>query len=308
MAEVTIAIATFRRPKGLGRLLEALAKLETNAKITLVVADNDAERHEGFDLCRALRTRAYRWPIDHFIVPERGIAQARNACIARALATDAHFIAMLDDDEWPEPGWLDAFLKAQQQTGADALHGQVTRVFEHPPAPWSRTCAGIASFNRPTGTIDMIESSSNVLMTRASVANLSEPWFDPAFALTGGEDRDFFTRMKHHGLRFAWAGDAMANAFVPASRLTFGWILSRAYRVGNSDMRVFLKYRPALAARIWEIAKIAGAALCFTPILAIFSLVPNRRAHALCKLSRAAGKTAALFGRHYNEYAVIHGE
>jgi hypothetical protein len=29
---------------------------------------------------------------------------------------------------------------------------------------------------------------------------------------------------------------------------------------------------------------------------------------ALCKLSRAAGKTAALFGRHYNEYAVIHGE
>ncbi len=308
MADIAIAIATFRRPKGLERLLNAIEKLETGAKVTVVVADNDAERHEGFDLCRGLRARGYRWAIDHFIAPERGIAQARNAAMARALATDAHFIAMLDDDEWPEPGWLDAFLAAQRQTGADALHGQVTRVFEREPAPWSRNCAGLAPFDRSTGAIDMIESSSNVLMTRASVARLAEPWFDPAFALTGGEDRDFFTRMKRQGAHFAWAGDAAANAFVPASRLTLSWILKRAYRVGNSDMRVFLKYRPARLARLREVAKIAGAALCFAPILAIFSLVPNRRAYALCKLSRAAGKTAALFGRHYNEYAVIHGE
>lgn len=308
MAEVVVAIPTFRRVKGLERLLAALAALETKAKVQIVVADNDADRHEGFDLCRSLRARGYRWRIDAVIVPERGIAQARNALMVRALATGAHFIAMLDDDEWPEPGWLDAFLAAQRATGGDALHGQVVRVFERPPAPWSLACAGIAPFARATGAIDMIESSSNVLMTRACVAALAEPWFDPAFALTGGEDRDFFTRLKHDGATFAFAGEAIANAFVPASRLSLSWILKRAYRVGNSDMRVFLKYRPAPLARLREVAKILGAALCFAPILAIFSAFPNRRVQALCKLSRAAGKTAALFGRHYNEYAVIHGK
>jgi hypothetical protein len=184
----------------------------------------------------------------------------------------------------------------------------VVRVFERMPAPWSLACAGIAPFACTTGTAGMIESSSNVLMSRKRVAALAEPWFDPAFALTGGEDRDFFTRLKQEGARFAWAGEAVANAYVPASRLTLPWIVRRAYRVGNSDMRVFLKYRPTPAARLREISKIAGAALCFAPILAIFSPFPNRRAQALCKLSRAAGKTAALFGRHYNEYAVIHGE
>jgi glycosyltransferase involved in cell wall biosynthesis len=308
MAEVVVAIPTFRRVKGLERLLTALAALDTRVKVEIVVADNDVERHEGFDLCRSLRARGFRWRIDAVIVPERGIAQARNAAFMRALATGAHFIAMLDDDEWPEPGWLDAFLVAQRQTGADALHGQVMRVFERKPAEWSLACAGIAPFSRATGMIGMIESSSNVLLTRTSIAALSEPWFDPAFALTGGEDRDFFTRLKRQGARFAWAGEAVANAFVPASRLTLPWIVRRAYRVGNSDMRVFLKYRPTPAARLREISKIAGAALCFAPILAIFSPFPNRRAQALCKLSRAAGKTAALFGRHYNEYAVIHGE
>lgn len=308
MSRVAIAIPTFRRPKGLERLLNALEKLETQAGVMLVIADNDAQRHEGFDLCRSIRMRGYRWPIDVFIAPERGIAQARNALMARALATDAHFIAMLDDDEWPEPDWLDAFLVAQRNTQADALHGQVVRVFAKPPQPWSVSCAGIAPFQGSTGASGMIESCSNVLMTKAIVAALAEPWFDPAFALTGGEDRDFFTRLKRQGARFACAGEAVVNAFVPESRLSLRWVLERAYRVGNSDMRVFLKYRPAPSAFLREMAKIAGAALCFAPALAIFSFTPNRRAYALCKLSRAAGKCAALLGRHYNEYAVTHGE
>jgi glycosyltransferase involved in cell wall biosynthesis len=308
MAEVVVAIPTFRRVKGLERLLDALAVQETKAKIHIVVADNDAERHEGFDLCRSLRARGYRWPVDAVIVPERGIAQARNAAMARALATGAHFIAMQDDDEWPEPGWLEAFLAARRRTRADALHGRVVRVFERTPAPWSLQCAGVGLFANEGNVPGMIESSSNVLLTRRCVAMLAEPWFDPAFALTGGEDRDFFTRLKRGGAAFAFAGDAIVNAFVPASRLTLSWTVRRAYRVGNSDMRVFLKYDPAWEARLREVGKIVGAALCFAPVLAIFSAFPNRRARALCKLSRAAGKTAALFGRHYNEYAVIHGE
>jgi glycosyltransferase involved in cell wall biosynthesis len=305
MADVAIAIATFRRPKGLGRLLDALAQLRTDAKVVLVIADNDAERHQGLDLCRGRLAHGYRWPIDLMQVPERGIAQARNALMMRALASGAPFIAMLDDDEWPEPDWLDTFLAAQRETRAGALQGEVRRVCEHEPPQWLLSCPGIA---QTSGTRSMIESSSNVLMTRESVLLLDEPWFDPAFALTGGEDRDFFTRMMRSGVQFAWAAGARVNAFVPESRLRLGWILRRAYRVGNSDMRVFLKYRPPRKAWLCEIAKIAGAALCFGPILVIFSAVPNRRAYALCKLSRAAGKIAALLGRYYNEYAVVHGE
>jgi len=308
MTNVAIAIATFKRPKGLARLLDALEKLETQAGVRLVIADNDAEGHEGFDLCRSIRARGYRWPIDVFIAPERGIAQARNAVMARALATDAHFIAMLDDDEWPQADWLEALLRAQRLMQADALQGEVMRVFAKAPARWSVSCAGLAPFRKPAGALEMIDSSSNVLLTRACVAALSEPWFDPGFALTGGEDRDFFTRMKRQGARFGFAADAVVHAFVPETRLNLAWILRRAYRVGNSDMRVFLKYRPKVGAFAREMAKIGGVGLCFLPALAIFSWVPNRRAYALCKLSRAAGKTAALFGRHYNEYAVTHGE
>ena len=154
----------------------------------------------------------------------------------------------------------------------------------------------------------MIEGSGNILFRRACLEDLPKPYFDPGFALTGGEDRDFFVRLRARGRRFAWADDAIAYAYVPASRTSLDWILSRAYRVGNSDMRVFLKHPYGALALAHEIIKIVGALLLFPFLLVILGLNPNRRAEPLCKLFRGTGKIAAIFGRHYNEYAVTHGE
>jgi glycosyltransferase involved in cell wall biosynthesis len=308
MPEVTVCIPSFRRPKGLTKLLEALAGLETTARVSVLVADNDSDKHEAFDLCEALRSKGYRWPLDCLIVPARGIAQARNALVERSLASHAgEFIAMLDDDEWPSPRWLHQFLRVQYETTADALHGGVAREFESNPNAAVANCTGIGDWRNPTGAIAMIESTSNILIRRACLEQMAKPWFDPGFALTGGEDRDFFTRLKAQGAKFAWADDALIYAHVPASRATIAWALKRAYRVGNSDMRVFLKYRPRFGARMRELAKIAGVFALSPILLAASAPIAARRGNALATIYRAAGKTAALFGRHYNEYAVTHG-
>ena len=130
MPEIVVAVPTFRRPRSLARLLAALENIETEANLIVGVADNDAERRQGYDLCLAIREKGYRWPLDPLITAERGIAQARNALVERALSYQgAGFVAMLDDDEWPSPQWLDRFLRVQQQTGADALQGSILYEF-----------------------------------------------------------------------------------------------------------------------------------------------------------------------------------
>jgi len=306
MVEVVVAIPTFRRPKGLARLLAALAALETEAKVTVLVADNDAEGHDGLDLCTRLRNEGYCWPLESIVVAERGIAQARNALTDHILAhLPCDFVAMLDDDEWPEPGWLEGFLKVQRQTRADALHGAILRAFETEPEHWARACHGVAPLRDRTGPLAMIDSTGNVLVRRSCFEALEKPCFDPEFALSGGEDRDFFERLRRQGRRFAWADEAVVYAWVPSSRARFGWILQRAYRTGNSDMRVFLKHEQRLGDYAQELLKIAGAFFVYLPL----SLVPirSRSADALCKLCRAAGKAAAIFGHRYNEYATVHG-
>src|ERR1041385_4751055 len=284
MPEVIVAIPSFRRPRGLERLLRALEQLETDASVSVLVADNDAQCREALALCEALRAN-YRWPLECIVAHERGIAQARNALVDHILAhSRAEFVCMLDDDEWPTRGWLDAFLRVQQVTSAEALHGAVLRDFESKPGNWADTCHGMAPLRHESGPVAMIEGTSNVLVTRACFDGLTKPCFDPAFALTGGEDRDFFERLRRQGRRFAWADEAIAFAWVPASRASFGWVLQRAYRTGNSDMRVFLKHRDSRIAYARELAKIAGAALLYPPLLLLSVPFVRRRTDALCKL------------------------
>jgi glycosyltransferase involved in cell wall biosynthesis len=307
MAEVVIAIPTFKRPKSLARLLNALEKLKTLRSILVLVADNDAESHEGHDLCQTLKAR-FRWPLEAIVVKERGIAQVRNALVARALdVKGVKFVAMIDDDEWPSEDWLDRFLRVQAATKADALQGSI--LFAHEgQSEWAKGREGLSSIRRPTGPVDMLQGAGNLLLTRDCLEALEAPWFDPDFALTGGEDREFFVRLSEAGMCFAWADEAIAYADVPAARLNLGWVLKRAYSVGNSDMRVTLKYFPGRLRMTRELAVIAGAFVVSPVLLLALGYTPKRRLDALSLMSRAAGKTVALFGRRYDAYTVTHGE
>ena len=308
MAEITIVIPTFRRPLGLTRLLAALEKLQTNASVTVLVADNDAEGREGLAVCERLRP-TYRWPLQSVLAPQRGISQVRNVLVEAALARPGmQFLAMLDDDEWPEPQWLEALLKAQAATGAGTIQGSILCDFEEQPQAWADYFDGMSDIRHASGPIDMPQGTGNLLITRAALETIVAPWFDPAFALTGGEDRDFFTRLQAAGGAFAWSDEALVHTFVPATRANLKWALNRAYSIGNSDMRVFLKYEATLRAWSLELIKIAAALLLSPVLFAILAFDANRRTNALRRFYRAAGKINALLGRQYNEYSVIHGQ
>lgn len=308
MREVTIAIATFRRPRGLQRLLDSIAALKTDADVSVLVADNDAQEQEGHKLCQELAWR-YRWPLDSFVVPQRGIAQVRNALIADALKRPTMmYLAMPDDDGAVEPGWLNALLDTAEDTRADVVAGAVEPTFEQPPPEWAEHAPGIAPLRNTTGVIDMIHGTGNTLFTRACLERAGTPVFDPGYTLTGGEDKELFTRLKAKGVVFAWCDEAIVRETMPASRVSLSWIMKRAYRIGNSDMRVFLQYRASVADLLREFAKIGGAFVA-APFLSLIRLPqPDRRIDGLRLVCRAAGKVVALFGRHYHEYATTHGE
>ncbi|HXB52702.1 MAG TPA: glycosyltransferase family 2 protein [Rhizomicrobium sp.] len=296
---IIICIPTFKRPKMLKRLLDAIALLKTQAAISVLVADNDAEAHAGFDLCGSLTD--YRWPLRAVIAEKRGIAQVRNTLIEQALKSDAQFIAMIDDDEWPQDDWIDQFLITARASGADVLQGSILFGF-------GEAADGHGDIRRPTGPVAMLQGAGNILIRRAVLEDMQAPWFDPEFALSGGEDRDFFVRLERAGKRFAWSDEARAHGDVPETRANLGWLLRRAYSVGNSDMLVLLKHRPSLPRLALEVLKIM-ASLLLSPLAAvILAASPNRRAIPLQKLFRAVGKLSAMAGTRYNEYAVVHGE
>jgi succinoglycan biosynthesis protein ExoM len=305
--EIVVAIPTFRRPLSLSRLLIALGAQETEQTISILVGDNDDNAREGAELSRRMAGN-FRWKIDTLIVAERGIAQARNALVACALQNpETQFVAMLDDDEWPEPQWLEALLRTQRTSGADIVRGPVLREFEIAPPLWVSDWDGIAPINHEAGHRSMFEGIGNVLISRHCFDAVGFPWFDPRFALTGGEDKDFLTRLQALDMRFALADDAIVYEHVPASRIRLGWSLQRAYRTGNTDMLLTLKNRHGAGDVAREIAKILAALISFPVLSIVYSTTPRHRLEGLRRVYRAAGKIGALFGHRYHEYSTHHG-
>lgn len=308
MSRVAIAIPTFRRPDGLESLLNSLAALKTAHDVHIYVGDNDAVAMEGKLRAEKIFELGYRWPIEAFVVDTRGISQVRNALIdACTRNTVVEFICMLDDDEAADSNWLDEMLRVQAATGADVVGGHLNRFLGRTPPKWASNVPYLSSKSQgPSGVVDLVDSSGNILFTRSCIDHAARPIFDLNFGMTGGEDKEALTRLKLAGAQFAWAEEAVVTETIPASRVTEAWVMQRSFRIGNSDMRVLLRHSNSVSGILNEIAKAVVVLTCTPWIVFLSFRNTDRRIKAKMKLWRAAGKIASVVGFAYREYAVTH--
>lgn len=300
-ARVLIAIPTFRRPDGLRRLLAAIAEMETAAEIKVLVADNEGTG-AGTEVVKDL-ANAYRFPIDVIAVPERGLSSVRNAMIAWARKDDTlDYVAMIDDDEWPTASWIDDLVAMQRSTGASLVGGPNLPVFA-PGAPgWATQCPLFRSDDMPEGPVEIVWGTCNLLLHASAFAHSDSNLFDPAFNQSGGEDVDAFMRLKASGHRFAWSRSAIVWDDVPASRTTLGWITRRAFRIGNSNMLVQLRWKYGRHGRLLALPATLAAIGANLVLLAVFFFSSERRITYYCRLVRSLGKLAFLTGLRSFEY------
>ncbi|WP_299567675.1 glycosyltransferase family 2 protein [uncultured Sulfitobacter sp.] len=227
---VDILICTFRRPDVV-RTLESLAAMQGPAGITLrvVIADND-----DTPSARAVVQNAAAdlpWPVRYVHAPARNISIARNACLD---AADAQFVAFLDDDEWVAVDWLSQLLAMARRTRADAVFGPVIAAYDGSAPDWIR--AGDYHSSYPVRRNGRVETgiSGNVLLRWGE----DMPWHAERFDLTrgrsGGEDTEFFFRLRRAGARFEICDAARAWENVPQARLSLRWLARRRYRMGQS--------------------------------------------------------------------------
>ena len=310
MSNVAIGIPTYQRPGGLERLLQSLDQLQTEHQVAVIIADNDAARAEGLDLAQKLAAMGYRWPMQFLKVEERGISQVRNSLVEAFLERpDLDFLAMLDDDQSADPDWLDEILEVLQSTRADIAGGRLERRIDGPAPAWAARVPYLSSKSRGnSGSVDLVDSTGNIIFGRSVLSAAQRPVFEPAFGLSGGEDKEALTRLKHQGARFAWADRANVVEHVPTLRATERWVLQRSYRIGNSDMRVLLHQSGSLPEVCVETVK-SLAMLAAAPFGWLMTVLrPATRITFRMKIWRAWGKLAGLSGSVYQEYALHQAE
>jgi len=121
---------------------------------------------------------------------------------------------MIDDDAWPEPiGWSSCSSSSKRPawTSSAARCG-----------PISKSRRAVAGADRPLpiqlredGRVAQIHAAGNFLARATIFRAVERPWFSNDYALTGGEDDDFFLRLKELGYSFAQSTESIVYERMP---------------------------------------------------------------------------------------------
>ncbi|PYR56831.1 MAG: glycosyltransferase family 2 protein [Acidobacteria bacterium] len=229
---ISVCICTYKRPRLLERLLDALREQETGGRFdySIVVADNDALESaapvvRGFAAASGI-------PTVYCVEPRRNIALTRNKAIQQATGD---FIAFIDDDEFPTRTWLKTLFDACGEFAADGVLGPVKPHYEEPPPRWVVRGGFYDRPGYPTGfVIDWRKGRTGNVLLKRDVLIALDPPFRPEF-LTG-EDQDFFRRAIERGHAFVWCAEAVAYEAVPPLRWNRRFMLRRALLRGTISL------------------------------------------------------------------------
>jgi glycosyltransferase involved in cell wall biosynthesis len=301
---VTVAVCTFRRPQQLGQLLEHLDRLEyrrcTPPSVEVLVVDNDPDGAAAPVVSRARQVSALQLRYTH--LGARNISTARNEALRLASVT-ADFIALIDDDEAPEPQWLDELLATQEATDADVVCGPVRpKLPQHPPTWFRPEFYAVAGFDDLAELDDGI--TGNALVRSGSLARLGLG-FDEELGVSGGEDQVFFRSARAAGATIRWAAGADATEFVGPERLTVRYLFRREYRKGNT-LGLLDRGRPGwpsgrpvrrvLAAVKWSVLGVLGV------LAGTIRYDPSAAVAGGMRMARSAGMVTGLTGRRFDLY------
>ncbi|TPK74003.1 glycosyltransferase family 2 protein [Mesorhizobium sp. B2-4-15] len=287
---IDIGVCTFRRPE-LADTLRSLAAMDMPGgfDVGVTVADND-DTPSARGLVTAL-SRELTLPIRYHHCPARNISIARNACLD---ASEADFLAFIDDDETATASWLAELVATAEKSGAAAVLGPV-RALYRPDAPdWMRR--GDFHSTLPVWVRGEIRTgyTCNVLLRMGS-DSLRGRRFSLARGQTGGEDTEFFDQMVKAGGRIAFSEQAWVDEVVPGARAAFDWLGRRRFRVGqthghllgNNASGIGLAKQVGLAA--------AKAAYCFAAALPVIAS-PVRRNRSVLRGIMHVGVVSGLVG------------
>ncbi len=234
---ISVVVLSYDRVHLLKRTLsEGLKQVMTDGRtFEFIVVDNHPQM-----LARALveTLAAQGAPIRYLSDPRRNISIVRNKGIEAARAP---FVAFIDDDEAPEPGWLTELHACLERTGADAAFGPKLPLFEagHPPAWDPHAWLYTLDFRLPADApIEMFGrfrrkgkglGSGNAAFRVATCFDTAEP-FNVAFGDANGEDTQLLFRLALSGKRFVWCPSAIIKEFIETERTDPHYMVTRMKR------------------------------------------------------------------------------
>lgn len=296
---VVVCVPTFRRPRQLLRLLEALARQSAVEPFDIVVGNNDALPLSTYPELSRDDLPSYRV----IAVATRGVSAVRNALVADVLQCDpsVRFIAFIDDDQYPEDEWIAALTRAAVAHEADLVGGPVLRSVAAPTF-WSYGAADTSYLPTASGPTATLNEAGNLLLSAAFLRTLDRPPFSLDFGRTGGEDYEFFMHARSRAARIVWAPEARVHEPLPEDRLAFRGYAWRYYAIAAYQARADRSYLGA-----GYVLRSIAITMVKAPVVLLRSVLRDRSIRKAVGIvvqysAIVAGRIVGLAGGHAERY------
>ena len=229
--QVTVCICTYKRPNLLSKLLEKISKQKTDNKFKfhIIVVDNDFHESAKVVVDRFKTTSQIN--IQYFTEKIQNISKARNKAVCNA---KGDFIALIDDDEFPENEWLLNLYNTFMAYEADCVLGPVIPHFQELPPNWIIKSKLFHRNTLSTGCIaKLINCRTGNVLLKQNIFDDSQNFFKEEFGRTGGEDIEFFRSLISQGRKIIWCNEAKAYETIPPERWRKSFILNKYLRIGG---------------------------------------------------------------------------
>ncbi len=236
--EMSIVILSYDRVHLLQRTLTHCLRPDVAPGLSfeIIVVDNHPQ-----ELARGLvesTAGATSTPISYLADARRNVSIVRNLGIK---AARGRYVAFIDDDEAPEPGWLSELFACLERTGADAAFGPKHPLFEARQPPdwdpqgWMYTLDFQLPPDTPIHLFGRLRKkgkglgSGNAAFRVSTCLAAPEP-FSVAFGDGNGEDTHLLFRLALERRRFVWCPTARVVEFIETDRTKFSYMLTRMKR------------------------------------------------------------------------------
>ena len=252
MIRLSLIIATYNRAGQMLRALESVVAQDAPASEWECVVVNNNSQDDPRERFAAFAAQHPDINLRMVTETRQGLSHARNRGIAE---TTGDLIAIIDDDEHINPGFVRAYIAFfDAWSGADAAGGKIIPEYPAGRPDWlspltERPIAnpldlgeGVCEF--PSGRIP---GGGNMAIRRRVVERFGA--FDVTLGrvggkLVGGEESDFFERLRAGGVRLWYVPGAVMWHIIPSSKLTADYFRRLSYHVGESQrLRARMRHR-----------------------------------------------------------------
>ena len=240
---VSFIICTYNRDAYIEKALRCVASQKTEAtRFELIVIDNKSTDSTA-SICSRLQAEFTNINFHYFLEENQGLSHARNRGIKEA---KGEILVYLDDDAFIEDNYCENLITFyNDHPEISSTGGKTIPQFENGKPIW------MSSFLlRLVAAVDMGDESipfpkkfypigANMAMRKKLVDQVG--LFDTNLGrkgknLQGGEEKDFFNRIKDIGFTPWYLPSTVANHVIPASRMTKDFIRKQAHGIGYSEL------------------------------------------------------------------------